>query len=146
VVQDGIVHWSHVGDSRAYHLRNGNIVSRTRDHSQVEEMVRLGVIGADQARGHTQRHIVTRCMGSSTHMPVPDFSAPTPLQANDTLLLCTDGLWGPLNEDSFATTLSTGDLHVSLNRLAQAAEVASQPRSDNITAIAFRWLGEKSSE
>ncbi len=144
VVQDGLAHWAHVGDSRAYQFRNGKIIHRTRDHSQVEEMLRQGILGVDQVRSHSQRHIVTRCMGSKAHSPVAEFSGTMTLQTNDTLLLCTDGLWGALDDESFPTALASEDLHVALNRLAQNAELAAQPRSDNITAIAFRWLEKPS--
>ena len=69
LVQDGTAWWAHVGDSRIYHLRDGEVISRTRDHSHVELLVQEGLISADQAQNHPMRNYVESCLGGDPMLP-----------------------------------------------------------------------------
>ena len=141
LIIDGFAQWAHVGDSRLFVLRYGEIIKQTVDHSLVEELFQAGRITEAEKATHPERNLITRCVGSETVPPVPSFSPPTPLERNDVLLLCSDGLWGPLKPGQFATPLvGTGDLDGALMALADLAESTSYPHSDNISAVAFRWL------
>lgn len=139
VLQGGCAWWAHVGDSRLYHLRRGHILSRTKDHSQVEKLVREGRIRPQDRHHHPEQNIITRCIGCGVTLPEPSFSRQTVLEPEDILLLCTDGLWGALIESQLGDALCSSRLDTDLNALAQHAESESYPKSDNISAIALRW-------
>jgi serine/threonine protein phosphatase PrpC len=139
VIQDGIACWAHAGDSRLYGLRDGRVLSRTRDHSRVQLLLEEGLISADEARRHPQRNRIFSCLGGAMP-PQVEFSRKLALRDGDILLLCSDGAWGPLAEGELVRLLSTGDLIESLPRMIDVAEQAAGPRADNLTALALRWI------
>src|SRR5262249_4816007 len=102
LVQQSSAWWAHVGDSRVYHLRHGAVVTRTRDHSHVELLLREGLITADQAHTHPMRNFVECCLGGDPIMPDMSLSPRRGIQTGDVLLVCTDGLWGSLDDDVLA--------------------------------------------
>jgi serine/threonine protein phosphatase PrpC len=139
VVQGDQAHWAHLGDSRLYLLRNGTLVTRTRDHTPVEELLQSGAISPNELRGHPLRNSVSRCLGGLR--PLPDITfGQAELKADDTLLLCSDGLWNALPEQKVTAIPAYGNLQHSVDALSNEAEMASYPRSDNISAVALRWL------
>ncbi len=140
LVQGHSAWWAHVGDSRLYLLREGMTVTRTRDHAYVEELVRLGEISEAEAQHHPLRNSVTQCLGGNTHLPEASFGHIDELHPGDCLLLCSDGLWSALPENLLMTLTDKPDLSRALEKLAEDAERASYPRSDNISAAALRWL------
>jgi serine/threonine protein phosphatase PrpC len=142
LVQAGSAYFAHVGDSRAYHLRHGKIIARTRDHSHVELLVREGVIHAEQAQHHPMRNFVESCLGGESLLPEMDLSLRRPLTAGDVLLVCTDGLWGHLDDATIAGAFSPpeSDLHACLHQLGQRAIAAGGSTADNCSAVALRYL------
>lgn len=134
IVQDASAHWVHVGDSRLYLIRDGQVHARTRDHSHVR-FVRESATKA--SRAHSS---LTRCLGGMVQPPVTTCGPNTPLQQGDTLLLCSDGLWGQVPSTTLIGALShpAAALEQSLQSLARRA--GETPNSDNITAVAMRWL------
>jgi serine/threonine protein phosphatase PrpC len=140
LVQQGTAIWAHVGDSRLYWIRNGEILEQTRDHSKVEQMYQQGLITAQQKEKHPQRNIVTQCIGSPSKPPKPTISQKTPLTEDDVLLLCSDGLWGQLPTRGLAGSFKKYNVEYALEKLAHNAEQNGFPKSDNISGIAFRWL------
>jgi PPM family protein phosphatase len=127
---------AHVGDSRVYVLRTGELRQITDDHSWVEEQVRAGTMTALAARQHPWRNIVTRAL-SGGEDPEIDVTDLTP-QAGDRYLLCSDGLFGVVPDVRIAGIL--GDpgttLEVICERLIQAANEGGGP--DNITAVVIQ--------
>jgi protein phosphatase len=122
----------HVGDSRAYLLREGEIVQVTDDHSLVEELVREGRITEEQAAVHPQRSIITRALGVDTEVQV-DVVELT-LRAGDRVLLCSDGLTTMLRAPEIATILRReADPTRCANALVDAANAAGG--DDNITTV-----------
>lgn len=101
---EGEVYIGHVGDSRAYLLRDGELALMTRDHSLVERMVREGRISRSEARRHPQRNVILRALGVSGELEV-DLRSFGPL-AGDRLLLCSDGLTGLVEDRELAGILS----------------------------------------
>jgi PPM family protein phosphatase len=91
---------AHVGDTRAYLVRDGKARCLTNDHSVVGELVRLRVISPDKVRTHQQRSVLNRSLGLNLFVQ-PDISHVT-LQAGDVLILCSDGLWAFVQDDEFA--------------------------------------------
>lgn len=142
LIQNNSVWWAHVGDSRLYLFRGGKPFMRTVDHSKIEEMRRKGKLTTEEMDNHPQRHLVTRCVGYQKHPPVPTISDEIPLEKYDMLLLCSDGLWGPLTEDDLAGTLSQNTLAQAVERVAYQAEFRSYPGADNISVIALRWISD----
>ena len=95
VVQGGAAHWAHCGDSRLYFVRDGELLARTRDHSYLEQ--RRGLQKSASQAQNINRNMLYTCLGSPTK-PVFDVVGPVPLQLGDKLLLCSDGLWGSLDD------------------------------------------------
>lgn len=143
LMQDGAAYWGHVGDSRIYHLRGTTLLTRTRDHSHVELLLREGLIGREQMQGHPMRNFVESCLGGEPLLPEMSLSGRHALQPGDLLLVCTDGLWGNLTDEQIATGLANPELKLSeaLFRLARRAVEAGGPTADNTSAVALRFLG-----
>ena len=143
VVQEGQVWWGHVGDSRFYLLRGGNVVIRTRDHSHVEDLLQQGKITQNRMKTHPQRNQVTRCVGgNASKTPEPTVSEPAVLEVRDVVLLCSDGLWSSMTDDVMAVSVAEAKSMAPLvEQLAEQAELASYPKCDNVSVAALRWLG-----
>ena len=114
---DGDVAISHVGDCRAYLLRDGSLSQMTRDHSVVAEQMALGLIDAQAARTHPLRHVVTRAVSGQAGMAVDTLELK--IEAGDRLLLCSDGIHGVLTDKEIADIV--GDRHRPLDELCRAA-------------------------
>ena len=138
VIQGGMAYWAHVGDSRLYLVRDGQVHTQTRDHSQIR-FVRQS--GEEPSR---PRASLTRCLGGMPQPPTTTCGPPTLLQTGDTLLLCTDGLWGQLAQRTLVDTFDgdAGDIAARLRGLVEQAACA--PNSDNVSAVALRWLATPS--
>jgi len=144
VVQQGASWWAHVGDSRLYQVRRGSLVTRSRDHSHVELLLREGLISAEQASNHPMRNFVECCLGGDPILPDMSLSRRRPLEPNDVLLVCTDGFWGGSKDEEIAAELSTpGQLREKLLRLGERAVKRAGSASDNTSAAALRWLGNE---
>ncbi|MBV9194755.1 MAG: Stp1/IreP family PP2C-type Ser/Thr phosphatase [Solirubrobacterales bacterium] len=132
---DGSLAIAHVGDSRAYMLRDGVLRRLTQDHSLVDELVRRGKLTEEQAAEHPQRSIITRALGPEPEVEVDTWSYRT--QAGDVLLLCSDGLTSMVSEDRVAEILLAAD---TLDRAADQliAEANEAGGRDNITVVLFR--------
>lgn len=138
LIQSGIAYWVHVGDSRLYLIRNGTVVRRTRDHARMH-FARQGARMLSRPRSS-----LTRCLGGVEEPPVTTCGTPTMLKAQDVMLLCSDGLWGQVPAASLHTAfVDTGEsLADRLHALIETA--AAHPHSDNVSAVALRWLAEGS--
>jgi PPM family protein phosphatase len=145
IVQQGATWWAHVGDSRLYHLRQGNLVSRTRDHSHVELLLREGLITPDQAQVHPMRNFVECCLGGDPILPDMTLARRRPLEPNDVLLVCTDGMWAGVRDAEIAGELGApgAPLRETLMGLAERAVVRTGAASDNTSAAALRWISEQ---
>src|SRR4051812_32073 len=126
---------AHVGASRAYLRRKGELTRLTEDHSLVEELLRQGKLTAEEASDHPQKSIITRALGPE---PVVDVDRQTlPLRDGDVILLCSDGLTSMIGEDDVARVLaSDGSLPEIGERLIDEANAAGG--RDNITVVLFR--------
>ncbi len=143
LVQRGQANWAHVGDSRVYLMREGQILTRTRDHSHVEVLLREGLISEEDLHDHPLRNYVEFCLGGEPETPDMDVSPTRPLQDADTLLLCSDGFWNGLDEQALAAIsdkTSRDDLSLEqyLRMLAESAVAACSPHSDNTTGAVLR--------
>ena len=140
VVQDNRSFWAHVGDSRIYQLRDGEVVARTRDHSHIELLLREGVIQENQMSSHPMRNLVECCLGGDSPLPEGSVSGSRLLEPGDTLIVCTDGLWSGVDDFTLAAVATdpTIDLDAALEELAETAVANSAPHSDNTSLCALR--------
>lgn len=142
VVQDGYAYWTHVGDCRLYLVRKGKIVLRTRDHTVVQQLLDEGRIREEAISTHPDRNRLLRCLGSY-EAPRPDPVDKARLARNDVLLLCSDGLWGPLTHRQLLHSIMTRNLNQAMADLATLAEHRAGPQCDNVTALAMTWGEEE---
>jgi PPM family protein phosphatase len=143
LIQQRASWWAHVGDSRLYHVRHGALLTRSRDHSHVELLLREGLISAEQAQNHPMRNFVECCLGGDPILPDMSLSRRRPLESGDVVLACTDGLWGALKDAEIAAELGAGgELREKLLALGERAVKRAGAGSDNTSAAALRWLGE----
>src|SRR5579859_5553006 len=131
VLRGNIAYIANVGDSRAYLLRGNQVVQITRDHSWVAEQVRAGLLTEDQARTHTQRNVITRCLGTQADVEIDVF--PEQIEEKDALVLCTDGLSGLVSDDEIRRIVDQSGPQESVYHLVERANENGGP--DNITAI-----------
>ncbi len=132
---DAQVAIAHVGDSRAYLFRDGDLTRLTQDHSLVDELLRRGKLTEEQAAEHPQRSIITRALGPEPEVEV-DRSTYS-VRAGDVLLLCSDGLTSMISEQRIAEILrSTESLERAADQLIDEANAAGG--RDNITVVLFR--------
>src|SRR3954449_852197 len=131
-VHDGEVSLAHVGDSRAYRMREGELSQLTRDHSLVAELERSGQITPEAAEHHPQRSIITRALG-----PEPDVEVDTYTLAGregDVFLICSDGLTSMISDDEMTSILRAApSLDEASDALVRAANQSGG--KDNITVI-----------
>ena len=110
LVEDGRVAIGHVGDSRAYLIRDRKLEQLTEDHSLVAELVRSGKLSPEEAEGHPQRSVITRALGTDPDVDVDTFSVET--KPGDLFLLCSDGLTSMVDDDTILREVerNRGDL------------------------------------
>jgi PPM family protein phosphatase len=134
-LDDAQVAIAHVGDSRAYMFRDGELTRLTQDHSLVDELVRRGKLTEEQAAEHPQRSIITRALGPEPSVEVDTWSYPA--RAGDVLLLCSDGLTSMVSEERIGQILATTPrLEQAGDQLIDDANAAGG--RDNITVVLVR--------
>ncbi|MGD2042310.1 MAG: Stp1/IreP family PP2C-type Ser/Thr phosphatase [Acidimicrobiia bacterium] len=121
----------HVGDSRAYMLRDGELSQLTEDHTVAAEYVALGELSAEEAASHPQRHMLTRTLGLTRFVNVDEFEIE--LVAGDRLLVCSDGLTEMVDDTTIAKTLASGSPDEVVWELVELANNAGGV--DNITVV-----------
>jgi PPM family protein phosphatase len=130
------LYYAHVGDSRLYLVREGNISRLTRDHSYVGRLVENGVISSEEAETHPQRHILTAALGAGTDSSPDTPRHPIALQKDDALVLCTDGLWSLLSESEIQKAVAGRQLPEACQAMIKMAKDRGAP--DNITVQLIR--------
>jgi len=132
VLQGNSATWVHCGDSRLYVVRDGEMLTRTRDHSHAE---RPRPTGGPEI---TNRNLLLTCLGSPT-TPMFDISEPLPLQQGDRIMLCSDGLWGVMDEMQIVRILATRPVADASPELVEMALRRGGANGDNVTMIALEW-------
>lgn len=135
LLEGGILYLVHVGDSRAYLIRGGRIIQVTEDHSVVAEMVRRGTLSADAAESHPARHVITRALGADADVQIDALRVD--LEPADVVLLCTDGLSGPVDDQGILSAVEQAPaLQDAAEALVRMANEAGGP--DNVTVVLAR--------
>ena len=138
LVQEGYAYWSFVGDSRLYVIRDGRIVTRTRDHTPVQMLIDAGRIREEAAATHPDKNKLLQCLGGP-RAPRVEPTAHARLGENDIVLLCSDGFWGPLTQRQLLMGLLGKDMRRALPELVALAEHRAGPRCDNVSVLAIEW-------
>jgi len=134
VLEGDTARFAHIGDSRAYLLRDGELRQVSDDHSLVGEMVRDGRLTEEEAAVHPHRSILSRALGTEPQARIDEFTED--LLPGDVLLLCSDGLSGPVPADAIRVALTRSDPQAAAERLILEARRGGGP--DNITAVVVR--------
>ena len=141
VVQAGWAHWSFVGDSRLYLIHAGRILARTRDHSPVQQLIDAGRIREEAAASHPARNQLLRSLGGPV-APQPERPASASLEKGDLILLCSDGLWGPLSSRLLLMGFIGKEPARALPELMGLAEARAGAGADNLSALVLQWQEE----
>jgi PPM family protein phosphatase len=128
---------AHVGDSRLYRLRSGDMIQVTEDHSLVNEQIKAGFITAEEAAHSRFRNIITRSVGFESHVNADTFSIV--MLPGDVFLICSDGLNGMIEDEEIVKYMRRGNLSSLPSRLVTAANQAGG--EDNISVIVLRYDG-----
>jgi protein phosphatase len=141
-VLNGVLFVAHVGDSRCYLLREGLLYRLTHDHTLVEAMVRRGMLKPEEAATHHWRHVVTNVVGGDSPEVQIDLHK-VQLDADDRLLLCSDGLTGMVSEEKVTSVLATEvNPQAACRKLVATANESGG--KDNITVIVAHFSGDSS--
>lgn len=130
VIKDNKTFIMNVGDSRAYLLRDNNLIKLTQDHSYVSERVKAGELTEEEARIHPRKNIILRCLGDSPKLRIDSFSHR--ILKGDKFLLCSDGLWGELQHDKLEEIVRS-ESKKAIKELVSEANKASG--NDNISIV-----------
>ena len=135
LVEDGRVVIGHVGDSRAYLIRDRELEQLTEDHSLVAELVRSGKLSPEEAEDHPQRSVITRALGTDPDVDVDTFSVEA--KPGDLFMLCSDGLSSMVDDETILGEIERNrpDLSAAAKALVRAANKGGG--EDNITVIFF---------
>lgn len=134
VVQNGQAQWVHCGDSRLYLVRGNTLVARTRDHSYRELN---DIIGTTEGPP-VNRNVLFTCLGAASR-PVYDVSQPVLLLQGDRILLCSDGLWDVVDDDTIVQELARQRVADAVPALVDHALRVAGEDCDNVTAVALQW-------
>ena len=138
--EDGIVSIGHVGDSRAYLIRDRKVEQLTEDHSLVAELVRTGRLSPEEAETHPQRSVITRALGTDPDVDVDAFSIEA--KPGDLFLICSDGLSSMVDDETILDVVERqrADIDVVAKDLVAAAN--RRGGEDNITVVFFEVVEE----
>jgi len=144
LVEGDQVAFGHVGDSRAYLIRDGRMEQLTEDHSLVNELLKSGKLSPQEAEIHPQRSVITRAVGTDPDVDVDTFTVTA--QAGDLFLLCSDGLTDVVSEEEILELVerNRGDIDRALKALVKEANRGGG--EDNITVVAFEIADEASND
>ena len=134
------MYFAHVGDSRLYLARGNSIARLTHDHSYVGRLVESGILRAEEAESHPQRHILTAALGAGVEVSADAPSDPLALEEGDVLVLCTDGLWSLVGERELLEIVRTQPPAVACSDLIKLARDRGGP--DNITLQVLRFTAD----
>lgn len=139
LLQPGKVSWVHCGDSRLYRFRRDKPIFRTADHSYVEQLVAKGKITPEQALVHPNRNILVTSLGGD-EQPRIDFGEVTDLQAGDSFLLCSDGLWGYFGDAELGVVVAAYSAREASELLIGRARSRAQGEGDNVSLVILKLV------
>lgn len=143
VVRDGVLYVAHIGDCRIYRLHGQKLTQLTKDHTLVQDLLDQGMITPEEAINHPKRHMLIRALGENEYVMPDAFSVA--IANGDVILLCSDGLYGYVEEKMIRTVLSKHkNLEECQQKLMDLAYEAGAP--DNISMIIGTYEVRKNKE
>lgn len=136
VLQGNAAYWAHCGDSRLYLVRGDKLIARTRDHSYTELQETLSQVVPIGERFN--RNVLFTCLGSPGK-PVVDTAGPLLLQGGDRVLLCSDGLWGAVDDAQIVEQVARHAITDAVPELVELALRSAGSKSDNVTVLSVEW-------
>lgn len=133
VVIAGFIHYAHIGDSRLYLFRSGKYLQLTEDDSVVAELLKNGLITPEQAKCHSDRHVLTRAVGTQPELDVQGQLFVGNVKSGDSLLLCSDGLYGLVDADEMQSIIACHPAQQACQTLVDLAN--DRGGDDNISVI-----------
>jgi serine/threonine protein phosphatase PrpC len=137
-VHGGSIFFAQLGDSRAYLLRNGCIAQMTKDQSLVAQLVATGALRPEEAKTHPRRNVILQALGVQPHVDIVMSSAA--LKRGDRLVICSDGLWGKVEDEEIKEFVEKFDPPTACHSLVRIAR--ERGGEDNITIIVARFDGD----
>ena len=138
IVQNDKAWWAHVGDSRLYVCREGQLAATTLDHSRVQQLIDAGVITPEQAAVHPDRNKIYNCVGGVLP-PGISHSDGWDMRVGDSILMSTDGFWAQVNSSYIALKLQRENIVTLVPKLMEEAERKAGKESDNLSVIGLTW-------
>jgi serine/threonine protein phosphatase PrpC len=139
IIQRGYLYCAHVGDSRLYHFRGGHLLFRTEDHSVVQSLYNKGMISKEEMATHPYKNKIYNCLGGE-NPPQIDLADRHELLEGDTVILCTDGVWGVISDQQIKEIIQqNANITEATTQLIDSAEFASDERGDNMSVIGLQW-------
>jgi len=138
-IVNGLAYCAHIGDSRAYLIREHQTYCLTEDHSTTMEMVKKGMLTRAEARVHEERNVILRAMGTRPRVEAASWAAPFPMRPGDRILLCSDGLYEVIEEPEMASLTAGLEPAAACRRLVDLA--IERLSSDNISAVVMQLSG-----
>ena len=136
ILQGNSAYWAHCGDSRLYLVRGEKLIARTRDHSYSELQQTLSSVVPLNERYN--RNVLFTCLGSPGK-PVVDTAGPLIMQEGDRIMLCSDGMWGTVEDEEITRHLSTRTISDAVPELVEVALRNGGAKCDNVTVLAMEW-------
>jgi protein phosphatase len=136
VLANGQAWAAHVGDSRIYLVRGGSIYRMTEDHSMVMDLVKKGILSAQEARRHTDRNVLSRAVGQREALEAEVWREAFPVRSGDRFVLCSDGLHDPVDDEEIRDAVSRRGPAAACAELIRLARERGGP--DNITVVVMR--------
>jgi len=132
LLKDDTLHIAHVGDSRAYLIRGKKSMCLTKDHTRVGELVRMKVLAPEKVRSHSQRSVLSKCLGLDLFVQPDVFEVQ--VQDGDIIIFCSDGVWSVIDDDEFGSLATNSGSAEQLNRTI--IDLAMKRESDdNVSAV-----------
>ncbi|MBR4451407.1 MAG: serine/threonine-protein phosphatase [Clostridia bacterium] len=143
IIDGEVAGWSHIGDSRLYYFAQGNLVSRTADHSVPQMLYKSGEIEESEIRFHPDRNKLLRALGDTAGNPQYTVSDVLVLEDDSAFLLCSDGFWEYITEDTMVKSLiESADADEWLRKMSEEVEKNNcGKKSDNYSAVAVMIKG-----
>jgi serine/threonine protein phosphatase PrpC len=139
LMNGGRADWAHCGDSRIYHFRDDKLVSCSKDHSLVGELMRQGRLDEEGAKTHPQRNLLLHCLGAQKE-PVIDFGGTDTLSDGDTFVICSDGLWAYFSDEEMGGVLSVYSAREAAEVFIKRARERGRPTGDNVSLIIIKLV------
>lgn len=142
VLKNGSALAAHVGDSRLYLVRGGQIYTMTEDHSEVMEMVKRGLISLEQARHHPDKNVILRAIGSHPEVEVSTWDEPMPVREGDRFLLCSDGLYDLVEDEEIKRVVEEEEPRSACENLIALAKQRGGYDNISVGVVNFLPLAE----